>query len=115
MQYMIAAHPTTYAGVNFRSRLEARWAAFFNLLGWQWEYEPVDLEGWVPDFEITIPCHGNHVYHHHVVLAEVKPFKSLKDFAGLPVDLLNEVSCDVALLGLSPKIAEMRTAFGYDD
>jgi hypothetical protein len=25
------AHPTRYAGVNFRSRLEAKWAAFFDL------------------------------------------------------------------------------------
>lgn len=44
------ARPTTYAGVNFRSRLEARWAAFFDLAGWRWEYEPVDLVGWSPDF-----------------------------------------------------------------
>lgn len=49
---MIKAHPTTYGGVNFRSRLEARWAAFFDLLGWKWQYEPIDLEGWVPDFSI---------------------------------------------------------------
>ncbi|MEA2669684.1 MAG: hypothetical protein QOJ33_2618, partial [Chloroflexota bacterium] len=30
------AIPTTYDGVNFRSRLEAKWAAFFDLLGWRW-------------------------------------------------------------------------------
>lgn len=47
---IIAAKPTTYNGVNFRSRLEASWAAFFDLCGWRWEYEPVDLKGWVPDF-----------------------------------------------------------------
>lgn len=50
MQYTIKAIPTTYAGVNFRSRLEARWAAFFDLCGWEWDYEPFDLEGWAPDF-----------------------------------------------------------------
>ena len=33
------SHPTTYADVKFRSRLEARWAAFFDLAGWRWEYE----------------------------------------------------------------------------
>lgn len=50
MPYAIKAIPTTYAGVNFRSRLEARWAAFFDLCGWKWDYEPFDLDGWAPDF-----------------------------------------------------------------
>jgi hypothetical protein len=31
--------PTLYAGYRFRSRVEARWAVFFNTLGIQWEYE----------------------------------------------------------------------------
>lgn len=65
MQYSIKAIPTTYAGVNFRSRLEARWAAFFDLCGWTWDYEPIDLEGWVPDFKLTIGS--------VVILVEVKP------------------------------------------
>lgn len=50
MTYNIKAIPTAYAGVNFRSRLEARWAAFFDLCGWEWDYEPFDLDGWAPDF-----------------------------------------------------------------
>lgn len=36
----IRAIPTTYAGCKFRSRLEARWAVFFDHLGLTWEYEP---------------------------------------------------------------------------
>jgi hypothetical protein len=58
------AIPTTYNGVNFRSRLEAKWAAFFDLLGWRWQYEPIDLDGWIPDFMLlgAIPT-----------LVEVKP------------------------------------------
>lgn len=50
-------HPieTLYAGCRFRSRLEARWAVFFDCLGIQWEYEPegyaLDEETWyLPDF-----------------------------------------------------------------
>lgn len=31
---------TTYAGCRFRSRLEARWAVFFDHLGITWDYEP---------------------------------------------------------------------------
>lgn len=56
--------PTTYAGVRFRSRLEAKWAAFFDLLGWTWQYEPFDLKGWIPDFLLPGKC---------PVLVEIKP------------------------------------------
>lgn len=48
----IAAIPTMYAGVQFRSRLEARWAAFFDIVGLKWDYEPFDLAGWIPDFKV---------------------------------------------------------------
>lgn len=46
---------TKYKGYRFRSRLEARWAVFFDALGLQWEYEPqgFDLgfgELYLPDF-----------------------------------------------------------------
>jgi len=45
---------THYAGCRFRSRLEARWAVFFNALEIAWEYEPqgyVTPEGmYLPDF-----------------------------------------------------------------
>lgn len=42
--------PTLYRGINFRSRLEARWAAMFDLLGWTWEYEPETPGAYIPDF-----------------------------------------------------------------
>jgi hypothetical protein len=31
--------PTRYKGYHFRSRLEARWAVFFDALGLRWQYE----------------------------------------------------------------------------
>lgn len=44
---------TRYADTLFRSRLEARWAAFFDLEGIHWEYEPDNgRPGWWPDFNI---------------------------------------------------------------
>lgn len=61
----IPAIPTTYAGVNFRSRLEAKWAAFFDIVAWQWDYEPLDLDGYVPDFTLSFP-YGR-------IAVEVKP------------------------------------------
>lgn len=61
--YTIAAIPTLYRGRMYRSRLEARWAAFFDRLGWAYEYEPFDLGSWSPDFLLTDMG----------VLVEVKP------------------------------------------
>ena len=60
----VAAIPTKYAGVHLRSRLAPRWAAFFDLAGWRWQYELLDLNGWIPDFQLCgkVPA-----------LVEVKP------------------------------------------
>ena len=47
---------TKYKGYRFRSRLEARWAVFFDTLKYDWEYEPegFDLGGlyYLPDFKV---------------------------------------------------------------
>ena len=40
----LQAIETHYAGCRFRSRLEARWAVFFDALNLQWEYEPQGYE-----------------------------------------------------------------------
>lgn len=54
----IKAIETTYAGCRFRSRLEARWAVFFDHLGINWRYEPEGYQlpsGWyLPDFLISL-------------------------------------------------------------
>lgn len=51
---MIKAIETVYNGYRFRSRLEARWAVFFDALGVRYEYEPegYDIDGtwYLPDF-----------------------------------------------------------------
>jgi hypothetical protein len=62
--YTIPAKPTKYKGRVYRSRLEARWAAMFDILKWEYEYEPFDLNGWTPDFLLL----GK-----QPVLVEVKP------------------------------------------
>jgi hypothetical protein len=81
MNYTIKAHETWYADVLFRSRLEATWAAFFDLVGWSWEYEPLDLPGWTPDFRLTI----THRSASRVLLVEIKPYYSTGDFKGHPL------------------------------
>lgn len=64
--------PTMYNGVQFRSRLEAKWAALFDLVGWKWEYEPYDLPGWIPDFVLFGEKEN--------VIVEVKPFFKLEEY-----------------------------------
>ena len=51
----IKAIPTEYNGHLFRSRLEARWAVFFDACGVEWEYEPEGYDlgdgvRYLPDF-----------------------------------------------------------------
>jgi hypothetical protein len=58
--------PTMYAGYRMRSLLEARWASFFTELGWAWEYEIFELEGFIPDFLVYT---GNRKQ----ILFDVKP------------------------------------------
>ena len=45
---------THYKGYRFRSRLEARWAVFFDALGLEWQYEPEGFNltsgSYLPDF-----------------------------------------------------------------
>lgn len=84
MQYTIPAKETVYAGVVFRSRLEARWAAFFDLCRWKWEYEPCDLPGWSPDFFVEFPCGHSECNPTHAIYAEVKPYRSLNQFRNHP-------------------------------
>ena len=105
------AHPTRYQETLFRSRLEARWAAWADRLGWDWTYEPVDLNGWTPDFLFRVPCmacaeplelkdgslkrgeDGHWVQEKtthwipgsHQLYAEVKPYSSMDQFARHPV------------------------------
>lgn len=73
MKYNIQGIPTYYDSIRFRSRLEAKWAMLFNDFGWEWEYEPIDLNGWIPDFILT-GQKGTEI------LVEVKPYARLEKF-----------------------------------
>lgn len=57
----IKAIETIYNGYRFRSRLEARWAVFFDAAGIKYEYEPEGFElpdgtKYLPDFKVK--CYG---------------------------------------------------------
>ena len=55
---------TVYKGIRYRSQLEARWAAFMTAIGWEFQYEPFEGDGYIPDFI---------VYGGYPMFIEVKP------------------------------------------
>ena len=93
---------TTYAGTLFRSRLEARWGAFFDALVWPWTYEPPLGRGYLPDFSIGGAA---------PLLVEVKPAVAEQDY----LDALGKVAVgldhrwqhDALVVGLSPVAASL--------
>lgn len=104
--YSIAAIPTVYRGRQYRSRLEARWAAFFDALGWKHEYEPYDLHGWVPDFMLHGRCSDGRP---RPILCEVKPITEFDLAIGLkmagalfPGEDSIPPALDLVLLGVAP-------------
>lgn len=103
----IAAIPTTYKGIEFRSRLEAKWAVMFDQLGWTWEYEPIDLHGYIPDFYIDF---GRRRY-----FVEIKPAMTTAElYSALDKALSalgDERTENILVLGGSPgKYGQVATA-----
>lgn len=92
---------TEYDGYRFRSRLEARWAVFFNAAGIRYQYEPegFDVDGvwYLPDFYLP----------DFDVYCEVKPTneKLFEDSCkiGTMVDFEGPMSRGLILLGPIPK------------
>ena len=66
------AIPCQYKGINFRSLLEARWAYFFDKLGWTWQYEPFEMDGYIPDFLVTYSKECS------PIVVDVKPFFTIE-------------------------------------
>lgn len=74
---------TRYGGYRFRSRLEARWAVFFDRMGLRWDYE---LEGWqgnglsyLPDFWLPELSMWAEVKPQHLVASAAGCFPDPQD------------------------------------
>jgi len=78
MDYSIPVISTTYRDQRYRSRLEAQWAAFFDLLEWRHEYEPFRVGSWLVDFHLP----------EFNALVEIKPL----DYWGNWTDVWQRVS-----------------------
>jgi len=81
---MIKAIETRYKGYRFRSRLEARWAVFFDALGVEWEYEKEGYDlgeagmylpsFWLPEKEVFFEVKGD--YPSDAMLAKIESLSS---------------------------------------
>ena len=96
--YAIKPKETEYNGIKFRSRLEARYACFFDLLGWKYVYEPdMQFKNWIPDFLIN-------TQHNFDILVEVKP--SYLHTVDLKLRMQCETDCThhILLVNESPQL-----------
>lgn len=97
-KYNIEAIETKYNGYHFRSRLEARWAVFFDAIGLEYVYEYQDFilpnKGrYLPDFYFPkIDCY-----------AEVKPYNH-KNYFDLCFEFSVIAKKDIILLDGVPDI-----------
>lgn len=103
---------TNYNGIRFRSRLEATWAAFYDQLKWDWEYEPIDFNGWIPDFGIKKTDNT-------FLWVEVKPFTLLKQWKS-EKKIIDNLDKGVLMCGLNleyphyPKIGFISDEYSYE-
>ena len=95
----IRAIPTFYAGHYFRSRLEARWAVFFDTCGIKWEYEkegyslpsgPYLPDFWLPKVSLRDGKPG--------VWVEIKPVMYTKEEERKAIELARETGSPVMIL-----------------
>ena len=102
---------TNYRGCRFRSRIEARWAVFFDALGFEWWYEPegfalrFDYEKFAADWDRTIG---------KLVRPELRqPFEGLagKEYLYLPDFYLPELNYWIEVKGPNPTREEIEKAF----
>jgi len=98
-----AGIPTVYRGVRMRSRVEATWAAFLDKLLWGWEYEPFDLNGYIPDFVLRL--HAPMILEIKGVastLAELDDHKAKIERSGWEGEALLTAAMPIELESMSP-------------
>ena len=107
----IKAIPTKYNGVEFRSRLEARWAVWFDRMGIAWQYEPEGFnvcgEAYLPDFRLPDVFGG--------VYVEIKP----KELKGAEMDramrFVREFDGELLLICGLPKFGDYSCVSSNED
>jgi hypothetical protein len=80
---------TFYNGYNFRSRLEARWAVWFDWMEIKYGYETegfdLDGKGYLPDFWLPERKFWIEIKPSHPSIEEIEKTVMLKEMTGYPV------------------------------
>lgn len=121
--------PTEYKGVKFRSKLEARWAVFFDTLGIEWDYEPQGYEigtGYMAYYPRYLFSDGETIPYETREGAELR-IKFAKEFKGIDISILDVLeplgSLDPLLEWYLPDFwlpglevwAEVKGQFGWEE
>jgi hypothetical protein len=79
MRYTRPVVRTEYQGIRYRSRLEARWAVFFDALAIKFQYEPrVPRIAYLPDFFVAHQPRFPRSMYFEVKPAEYEPSDTIK-------------------------------------
>lgn len=94
------ARPTTYRGIQMRSRLEARYAAELDAKGKSWTYEPrafANQRGqYLPDFEV--------IWGDRLMFIEVKPTVELAQLVLERMEIILESLPGASLVCMVPDV-----------
>lgn len=112
-----------YNGLQFRTQLEARWAAFFDLAGWEWHVNPVPVDNWHPDFRVKFECSHSECGGSHTLLIAVLPISNIEDFKfhpclsyayGVPDPdkKINRIEDGGAAFGIGPAVTRWEISHG---
>ena len=99
---------TTFEGITYRSKLEARWAVFFKALNFSVEHEPFTIENngltWTPDFI----CFGGLVNPlGKSPLIEIKPVRPNQDYIKHLQDIRDPDKSDILIcVGDNPSLEQ---------
>jgi hypothetical protein len=107
----IKAIPTQYRNLEFRSRLEARWAVWFDEMLIPWTYEPegfiVDGVAYLPDFYVTSINKG--------VFVEIKPKGIDGNEKELALNRVKAFNGKLLLIIGNPMLGEYSCTIGDND
>jgi len=114
---------TAYKGNYFRSRLEAKWAVYFDVIGVKWQYEPEGFEEngikYLPDFyfpeydiwgEVKPEGHNNQDLQKWLMFGN---YKTLIIFEGKPhAGICSYYGYMDGLIGVIPFADKLKESYG---
>lgn len=110
-----------YNGLEFRSKLLAHWAAFFDLAGWSWRNNPAPVGDWLPDFSVSFDCGHSECPEQHHLLVSVLPIDTIEGIGGHPAlghcymvsdEVGNRLADAGAVFGRTPFVSRWEMAHG---